>query len=130
MSFDEIYEKIKQAVTLEVKYQYIDFDGKKSNFSKFMIQTLYEVLKKINKVEKPNIANLINLFESYHIDSVHNRRYTIDKTLETFARLRKLIKPKAQKETIKETQKFNEEIDEVDVDYRYGGRCHQGRNCE
>ena len=48
MSFDEIYEKIKQAVTLEVKYQYIDFDGKKSNFSKFMIKTLYDVLKNIN----------------------------------------------------------------------------------
>ena len=94
MGFDEIYEKIKQATTLEVKYQYINFDGKKTNFSKFMIGILYDVLKKINKVEKQNIAQLINLFESYHIDSVHNRRYTIDRTLETFARLRKIIKPK------------------------------------
>lgn len=119
MSFDEIYEKIKQAVTLEVKYQYIDFDGKKSNFSKFMIQTLYEVLKKINKVEKPNIAHLINLFESYHIDSVHNRRYTIDKTLETFARLRKLIKPKTKKEPTK-TQEFSEEIEDTDVTFIKG----------
>ena len=113
MSFDEIYEKIKQAVTLEVKYQYIDFDGKKTNFSKFMISTLYEVLKKINKVEKPNIANLINLFESYHIDSVHNRRYTIDKTLETFARLRKIIKPKVKKEEEKEKKEFFEELAEI-----------------
>ena len=120
MSFDEIYEKIKQAVTLEVKYQYIDFDGKKSNFSKFMISTLYEVLKKINKVEKPNIAHLINLFESYHIDSVHNRRYTIDKTLETFARLRKLIKPKVKKEEEKEKREFVEEIEDVDVSFIKG----------
>ncbi|MBR3605459.1 MAG: ATP-dependent DNA helicase RecG [Candidatus Gastranaerophilales bacterium] len=119
MSFDEIYEKIKQAVTLEVKYQYIDFDGKKSNFSKFMIETLYVVLKKINKVEKPNIAHLINLFESYHIDSVSNRKYTIDRTLETFARLRKLIKPKVKTE-VKPQKDFVEEIDEVDVDYIKG----------
>ena len=119
MSFDEIYEKIKQAVTLEVKYQYIDFDGKKSNFSKFMIETLYVVLKKINKVEKPNIAYLINLFESYHIDSVSNRKYTIDRTLETFARLRKLIKPKIKTE-VKPQKDFVEEIDEVDVDYIKG----------
>ena len=119
MSFDEIYEKIKQAVTLEVKYQYIDFDGRKSNFSTFMIKTLYQVLKKINKIEKPNIAYLINLFESYHIDSVFNRRYTIDKTLETFARLRKLIKPKEKKETV-EKPKFVEEIDEVDVGFIKG----------
>lgn len=120
MGFDEIYEKIKQAVTLEVKYQYIDFDGKKTNFSKFMIATLYEVLKKINKVEKPNIAHLINLFESYHIDSVHNRRYTIDRTLETFARLRKLIKPKDKKEENKENKKFQEEIEDVDITFIKG----------
>ena len=119
MSFDEIYEKIKQAVTLEVKYQYIDFDGKKSNFSKFMIKTLYDVLKNINKVEKPNIAHLINLFESYHIDSVYNRKYTIDKTLETFARLRKLIKPKEKKEP-KLEQNFSDEIEEINVDFVKG----------
>ncbi|MBQ8634857.1 ATP-dependent DNA helicase RecG [bacterium] len=120
MSFDEIYEKIKQAVTLEVKYQYIDFDGRKTNFSKFMIGLLYEVLKKINKVEKQNIAHLINLFESYHIDSVHNRKYTIDRTLETFARLRKIIKPKEKKETLKEQKEFFEEIDEVNVEFVKG----------
>ena len=119
MSFDEIYEKIKQAITLEVKYQYIDFDGKNSNFSTFMIKTLYQVLKKINKIEKPNIANLINLFESYHIDSVHNRRYTIDRTLETFARLRKLIKPKEKKEATAK-QEFFEEIEDVDVSFIKG----------
>ena len=104
MTFDEIYEKVKQAITLEIKYQYINFDGKKTNFSKFMTGILYDVLKKINKIEKQNIANLINLFESYHIDSVHNRKYTIDKTLETFARLRKQIKPQEKKETTKETK--------------------------
>lgn len=120
MGFDEIYDKIKQAVTLEVKYQYIDFDGKKMNFSKFMIGLLYDVLKKINKVEKQNIAHLINLFESYHIDSVHNRKYTIDRTLETFARLRKLIKPKEKKELKKENKEFYEEIDEINVDFVKG----------
>ena len=101
MSFDEIYENIKKAVTLEIKYQYINFDGRKTCFSKFMISILYDVLKRINKIEKPNIAYLINLFESYHIDSVHNRKFTIDKTLETFARLRKQIKPKEKQETTK-----------------------------
>ena len=122
MGFDEIYEKIKQATTLEVKYQYINFDGKKTNFSKFMIGILYDVLKKINKVEKQNIAQLINLFESYHIDSVHNRRYTIDRTLETFARLRKIIKPKtaSEKKETKPTKEFFEEIDEVNVEFVKG----------
>ena len=113
MNFDEIYEKVKTAVTLEVKHQYIDFDGRKMNFSKFMTKTLYEVLNRIYKSEKQNIVLLLNLFEAYHIDSVQNRKYTIDKTLETFAHLRKIIKPKnvIQKEKIE----FKEEINEIDV---------------
>ena len=121
MGFDEIYEKIKKAITLEIKYQYIDFDGRKMNFSKFMIGILYDVLKRINKVEKQNIAHLINLFESYHIDSVQNRKYTIDKTLEEFARLRKLIKPKniQQKET-KVQKEFQDEIEDVDITFVKG----------
>ena len=118
MNFDEIYEKVKQAITLEIKYQYINFDGRRTNFSNFMIGTLNILLKKINKIEKPNILHLLNLFESYHIDSVHNRKYTIDRTLETFARLRKLIKP--QKETQKEKKEFQEEIEDIDVAFVKG----------
>ena len=120
MNFDEIYEKVKQAVTLEIKYQYIDFDGRKTNFSKFMISVLYELLKRINKVEKQNVANLINLFESYKIDDISNRKYTIDKTLELFSRLRKQIKPKTKKELVENKKEFQEEIEEVDVTFIKG----------
>ncbi len=120
MDFDEIYEKIKQAITLEIKYQYINFDGRKLNFSKFMINTLYEVLKRIHKLEKQNVAHLITLFESYHIDGLNSRKYTIDKTLELFARLRKQIKPKEKKETKKEQKEFFEEIEDIDVAYVKG----------
>ncbi len=124
MNFDEIYEKIKTAITLEIKYQYINFDGRKTNFSKFMIGILYEVLKKIHKSEKQNIINLINLFEQYHIDDVHSRKQTIDKTLENFARLRELIKPKTTKPINiapkSENKEFSEEIDEIDVAFVKG----------
>ena len=119
MNFDEIYEKVKRAVTLEIKYQYINFDGRKTNFSKFMTDVLHELLKRINKVEKQNVISIINLFDSYSIDSVANRKYTIDKTLELFYRLRKQIKPKTKKEqsTLKE---FQEEIEEIDVTFVKG----------
>ncbi|MBR6298291.1 MAG: ATP-dependent DNA helicase RecG [Candidatus Gastranaerophilales bacterium] len=119
MDFDEIYEKIKTAATLEIKYQYINFDGRKMNFSKFMISILKEVLNKINRVEKPAINELIVLFESYHLDSVGSRKYTIEKTLEVFARLRKLIKPKNQR-TEKEKTEFKEEIEDIDVSFVKG----------
>ena len=49
-----------------------------------------------------------------------NRKYTIDKTLETFARLRKQIKPKEKKETKKETKEFQEEIADIDVAFIKG----------
>ena len=51
-SFEEIYEKVKTAVSLEVKYQYIDFDGRKMNFSKFMTLTLRDILNRKHKSEK------------------------------------------------------------------------------
>ncbi len=120
MGFDEIYEKVKKALTLEIKYQYINFDGRKTNFSKFMTSILYDVLKRINKIEKQNVANLINLFESYAFDSVSNRKYTIDRTLELFDRLRKQIKPRNKKNLQEKHCEFKEEIEEVDVTFVKG----------
>ena len=120
MNFDEIYEKVKAALKLEVKYQYINFDGRKMNFSKFMLKTLHEILNRIHKAEKQNISHLIELYESYHIDSVNNRKYTIDKTLDVFIHLRKLIKPQEKKQTEKEQKEFQSEIDEIDVTYVKG----------
>jgi len=122
VDFDEIYEKVKKASIIEIKFQYINFEGKNMTFSKFMIKTLYEVLKRINKVEKPNIATLINLFEGYETDSVFHRKYTLDKTLETFAKLRKEIKPKKKKEitSSKEKKEFYDEIEDIDVTYVKG----------
>ncbi len=117
MNFDEIYEKIKASVTFEIKHHYSDYKGKKTYFSKFMIEILYEVLKRINKVEKQNILLLITLFEQYHTDDLYCRKVTIDKTLETFARLRKLIKPKEKHEQIRT---FREEIDEIDIEFVKG----------
>ncbi len=124
MTFDTIYENIKRAVTLEIKSQYINCDGKKMTFAKFMLMTLKDVFKKINKAEKENILKLINLYESYHIDGVNNRKYTIDRTLETFYRLRGLIKPKKNESAAGEEthlkKEFQSEIDEIDVTYVKG----------
>ena len=117
-SFDSIYEKVKTALTYEIKYKYIDFDGRKMNFSKFMLKTLYNILNRIHKTEKQEILNLINLFESYHVDSLSSRRYSVDKALEVFARLKKLIKP--AKVSAKEEREFQDEIDEIDVAFVKG----------
>ncbi len=122
MSFDKIYEQIKKASALEINHRYVDFNGKTTNFSKFMTSTLRDVLKRINKVEKQNVAHLIALFESYHVDGLSGRKHTIEKTLEFFARLRKEIKPRTKKEPLrtKEKKEFQDEIEDIDVTYVKG----------
>lgn len=118
LSFDEIYEKVKSALSLEIKYQYIDFDGRKMNFSRFMLNTLYDILNRIHKSEKQNISTLITLYDSYHVDSLQNRKYTIDKTIDIFTHLKKIIKSK--KAAAEEVKEFQETIDDTDIAYIKG----------
>ncbi len=119
MTFDEIYNKVKRAITLEIKYQYIDFDGRTMNFSKFMINILQDILRRINKTKKNDIYYLITLFESYKVDSITNRKFTIDKTLETFLELRRLIKPKATEKKEEEKEQKNS-LSDIDITYIKG----------
>ena len=116
-SFEELYDKVKTALLLEIKYKYIDFDGRRTNFSGFMKKTLKEILNRIHKTEKPSISRLLELFNNYNLDDLQSRRTTIDLTIEVFARLKKIIKPQ---QTKKETKEYTEEIDELDVDFIKG----------
>ena len=86
-----------------------------------MVGILKETLRKINKIEKQNVYSLIELFEQYKNDDVNMRKYTINKTLEFFARVKEIVKAK-EKETlkIKEKKDFKDEIEEIDVAYVKG----------
>ena len=95
-SFDEIYEKIITSCKIEIDHKYIDFFGKRTNFSKFILSTLYLVLKKINKTERHRVEKLISHFEQYHIDSPSARAHSIQLLIETFAYFKKYLYRSAQ----------------------------------
>lgn len=69
-------EKIKTAIDIEVKYQYIDIHGKTQTFSKF-IKT--EALKQYKESKKnPKWAVVAEAFEHYPVGSLSDRRSAIN----------------------------------------------------
>ena len=84
-SFDEIHKKIIASCKIEMEHKYVDVTGKRTTFSKFVLSTLYTVLKKINKTERHRVEKLISHFEQYHIDSPSSRAYSVELLADTFA---------------------------------------------
>ncbi len=123
-SFDEIHKKIIASCKLEMEHKYIDFVGKKTCFSKFVLSILNTVLRKINKTERHRVEKLIAHFEQYHIDSVSARMYSVELLAETFAYFKKLIKPQVRipkKEDVPEVKKpYTDDISEIDVQFVKG----------
>ena len=123
-SFDEIHRKIIASCKIEMEHKYIDFVGKKTCFSKFVLSTLNTVLRKINKTERHRVEKLIAHFEQYHIDSVSARMYSVELLAETFAYFKKLIKPQVRipkKEDVPEVKKpYTDDISEIDVQFVKG----------
>ena len=123
-SFDEIHKKIIASCKIEMEHKYIDFVGKKTCFSKFVLSTLNTVLRKINKTERHRVEKLIAHFEQYHIDSVNARMHSVELLAETFAYFKKLIKPQVRipkKEDVPEVKKpYTDDISEIDVQFVKG----------
>lgn len=123
-SFDEIHKKIIASCKIEMEHKYVDVTGKRTTFSKFVLSTLYTVLKKINKTERHRVEKLISHFEQYHIDSPSSRAYSVELLADTFAYFKKLIKPQIRikkKEDVPQTKKpYTDDISEIEVQYIKG----------
>lgn len=72
-------ETIKKAIVAEIKYSYIDIDGKTSCFSKFILKELRRIKKNDNK--NPDWGHLIELFEYYPMDGTPERMYAVKRLL-------------------------------------------------
>ena len=75
LSPEEI-EKIRQAVEIERKYQYINIKGKECTFSRFIISQL----RKIHKLTKRDSkwAVLIEYFEHYEMSAMLSRKKMVE----------------------------------------------------
>ena len=123
-SFDEIHKKIIASCKIEMEHKYIDVTGKRTTFSKFVLSTLYTVLKKINKTERHRVEKLITHFEQYHIDSPPARAHSVELLADTFAYFKKLIKPqlriKKREDTPEGKKPYTDDISQIEVQFVKG----------
>ena len=75
----ENIEQIKQAIDIEIKHCYIDIQGKKQSFSKFICSELRRIYKDSKK--NPKWGILLECFEHYQTDSLIMRKRTIKRFL-------------------------------------------------
>ena len=110
--FDEIYDSIKKAVEVEKKRQFINVTGKKTTFSKFIIENLEKFRRLLSRPDRLKLENLYFQFEQYEFDSLNSRMKAIDSLIEVFSRYKKI---KEQKEKLIKKQNLEfEKIKEMD----------------
>lgn len=85
----ENLDQIKKAVEIEVKYQYININGKTRSFSSFICS---ELRKKIKSSKNPKWQILLEHFQHYPMDTIFQRKKSIE-------RLVSVIKSDIEQET-------------------------------
>ena len=90
-------EQIKKAIEVEVKYKYINIDGKTKNFGSFICS---EIRKEIKTSKNPKWKILLEHFERYQMDTLPQRKRSIE-------RLIKVIKSDMEQGQETESEKQN-----------------------
>ncbi len=139
MKFDNLYTALNKAIEVEEKYQYIDFIGKTTCFSDFVLKSLNDFRKKLGKLDKQRIEPVAACFYQYRFDSVSGRMNSIkmlrdvldyfkkaqNKALEAAKEkleAKKAAKAEQEAQNAEERTKrpFATEIDEIDVAFVKG----------
>lgn len=106
----EISEKIKQAIEIEIKHQYINIRGKNRNFSHFMKDEIRKIYKESKK--NPKWSIMLEAFEHYATDTMPGRRKTI-------ARFLKVLQDEKLAENEKNTTESKSEKSPSQTDVTY-----------
>lgn len=106
--------KIKAAIDIEVKHQYIDIKGKKCPFSSFMKAETKKICQKLGK--NPKWEALITGFEFYPFDNFISRKRTITRFVNL---LKKELNPEIYSEQ-KNNKSQQQDIYTQDVTYLRG----------
>ena len=72
----EDLEQIKKAIEIEVKYQYININGKTRSFSSFICS---ELRKELKSSKNPKWQILLEHFQRYPVDSLSQRKKSIER---------------------------------------------------
>ena len=106
----ENIELLRKAVEVEIKYSYIDIQGKKSTFSKFVKS---ELLKEYKKTKAQKWQVLIEAMERYSVENLPARRKILNRLCKV---IKDDINPKPENAEIKNIKLANE----CDVTYIKG----------
>ena len=71
-------ELIKKAIEIEVKYKYININGKSKNFSSFICS---ELKKEIKTSKNPKWQILLEHFQRYQMDTLPQRKKSLEKLI-------------------------------------------------
>ena len=71
-------EQIKKAIEIEVKYKYININGKTRNFSSFICS---ELKKEIKISQNPKWQILLEHFQRYQMDTMPQRKKSLEKLI-------------------------------------------------
>ena len=74
----ESFEQIKKAIEVEIKYQYININGKARNFSSFICS---ELKKEIKQSKNPKWQILLEHFEHYNMDTLPQRKKSLERLI-------------------------------------------------
>lgn len=72
----ENLEQIKKAIEVEVKYKYININGKTKSFSSFICQ---ELRREIKASKNPKWQILLEHFERYQMDTLPQRKHSLER---------------------------------------------------
>ena len=104
-------EKLHQAVEIEIKYGYIDIEGKRQVFSKFMKS---EILKEYKATKNPKWRVLMEAFDRYAVESMPVRRKILN-------RFRAVMNDELNPKNKKEPEQIDIKLpDKCDVTYVKG----------
>jgi len=118
-SFTELYNKIQKAIELEREHKYVDFVGRSSTFSQFVLESI----GRVTFPEKKSAENLRICFEQYAFDSLSGRRSSIDLLWNEFEKLKYSLKREVRRENPFKTFSLPDDkrsLDEIDVTFVKG----------
>ncbi len=106
----ENLEQIKKAIEIEVKYKYININGRTRSFASFICS---ELRKEIKASKNPKWQVMLEFFERYQMDSLPQRKRSLEKLV-------KLIKNDGQEDKKNEGEKDKKLTLKSDVMYLKG----------
>lgn len=111
MSFWALYKQINKGIEIEIEHKYIDFVGKKSSFSSFVLASLNKLGRLIERTEMSRIEPVRKCFEQYPLDSASGRRASINMLESALTYFYKIFKEIEHKEEL--ARRYSEKVREL-----------------